>query len=94
MHWFLAETWKTLTKYICAYKLSFCYFHHDEIFLLHESFLLHENGCWNGKPQIWSQKSNTPKKPLTQVHLATLLSYVFLVIVLLLLSDVIFGFKY
>ena len=42
MHWFLAEesssNLKTYLLNIWVYKLSFCYFHHDEIYLLHENF--------------------------------------------------------
>ena len=74
MHWFLAEQSSVNLKNIlniCVYKLSFCYFFHDEMYLLHENFhefsseglYKTENDCWNGKPQISSQKSNTPKKP-------------------------------
>ena len=37
-----------------------------------------------------TQKSTTPKKPQTQLHLVTLLSYIFPGTVLLLLSDAIF----
>ena len=53
MHWFLVEQSSANLKNIlniCMYKLSFCYFCHDEI-----------NDCWDGKLQIRSQKSNTPK---------------------------------
>ena len=39
-------------------------------------------------------KRVTHLKSHRQLHLVTLLSYIFLVIVLLLLSDAIFGFKY
>ena len=42
MHWFLAEQSSTNLKNnllnICVYKLSFCYFYNDEIYLLHENF--------------------------------------------------------
>ena len=41
MHWFLAEQNSANLKNIlniCMYKLSFCYFYHDEIYLLHENF--------------------------------------------------------
>ena len=41
MHWFLAEQSSTNLKNIlniCMYKLSFCYFYLDEIYLLHENF--------------------------------------------------------
>ena len=40
MHWFLAEQSSTHLKNIvniCVYKLSFCYFYHDEIYLLCEN---------------------------------------------------------
>ena len=74
MHWFLAEesssNLKTYLLNIWVYKLSFCYFHHDEIYLLHEN--VHEfsleglyktwKECWNGRLQIWGQKSNTCKQ--------------------------------
>ena len=39
-------------------------------------------------------KRVTLQKSYTQLHLVILLSYIFLGIVLLLLSDAIFGFKY
>ena len=42
-HWFLVEQSSTNLKSInllniCVYKLSFCYFCHDEIYFLHENF--------------------------------------------------------
>ena len=41
MHWSLEEQSSTNLKNIldiCVHKLSFCYFYHDEIYLLHENF--------------------------------------------------------
>ena len=42
MHWFLAKQSSTNLKKnlinIHMHKLSFCYFYHDEIYLLHENF--------------------------------------------------------
>ena len=42
MHWFPAEqsstNLKTYLLNICVYKLSFRYFYHDEIYLLHDIF--------------------------------------------------------
>ena len=41
MHWFLVEQCSTDLKNIlniCVHKLSFCYFYHDEIYVLHENF--------------------------------------------------------
>ena len=41
MHWSLAEQCSTNLKNIrdiCVYKLSFCYFYHDEIYFLHKNF--------------------------------------------------------
>ena len=43
MHWFLVEQSSINLKNIvniCVYKLSFCYFYHDEIYLLQEIFHL------------------------------------------------------
>ena len=42
MHFFLEEQSSTYLKTyllnICAYKHQFCYFYHNEIYLLHENF--------------------------------------------------------
>ena len=41
MHWFLVKQSSTNLKKTlntCLYKLSFCYFYHDEIYLSHENF--------------------------------------------------------
>ena len=83
MHWFLVKQSSTNLKKTlntCLYKLSFCYFYHDEIYLSHENFHkfslegLYKTQIiekkWNGKLQIWGQKSNTPK---SHTHNCTLL---------------------
>ena len=62
--------------------------------------ILHEKDCIKLKMIVEMEKYKSEVKRVTRLkaidklHLVTLLSYIFLGIVLLLLSDVIFSFKY